>query len=523
MLIGAASRLRTTLHLQRTLRTLAVGAAAVVTASGLLGAPAARAADRPEAPLIAADSAAGAKFRSSGRLVGGGGTTCTATVVHATGRPDPAQKALILSNGHCADDGLRTNEVVVDRPAPQDWSFTPAYFHDNTAEQKTFRVERIVYATMKDIDVSVLQLSATYGELARLRVTPRTPAPALPPTGTRLQAAHAPSDGVEDGKRFLRLSTCKVTGSSVALHEHTWLWRGSGRTDCLGISGGSSGGPVTTADGERIVGMLNTLVTPGYLGCGLGRPCEGSSSGLVVPKDDTVYATPVGAVASCLEERGLRLSRPGCRLDRGEQVGVEFSGRQTRSVTEQGPARWDAHVTPADAARHAYVAFKSGPFGTVDCTRPEGYARPRALPAAGVDHTDVLPSRDNLYVLCVAGGPDATLHGAAWSASLAHAAYAYVRVDNTPPTVAPTVDVQRFDGEDGAFFWVRPVYAPWEITMYKVKYGPRAGTDCADPAGYRPFLGIPASLKASEGPWRYCAIGYDNAENPTPPLAKDVS
>ncbi|MFI9237559.1 trypsin-like peptidase domain-containing protein [Streptomyces sp. NPDC053079] len=481
------------------------------------GAPRPAAAAGDEAPLVDAGSADGKRLRATGRLVGGGGTTCTATLVHAPGTVNPGAKALVLSNGHCADDTMGTNDVVVDKPAPDGWSYTPAYFHDNVAEHKKFTVERIVYATMKDIDVSVLRLTATYADLAKLGVTPRTLSSERPAPGTPLRAAHAPTDGVEPGRQYLRLSTCAATASRIALHEHTWLWRDFTRTDCLGISGGSSGGPVTTAhDSGRLVGMFNTIVTPGYLGCGLGRPCEGSGKGLVVPPDKAAYVTPVDAVGSCLDATGLRLHKRGCRLDRGEQVNVAFQGQETRTDTPDGPARWDARVTPGGTARHSYVAFKSGPFGVVDCTSPEGYDKPRRLTSAGVEHKEPLPAHDNLYVLCAAGGPDATLKGPDWAASLAHPSYAYARVDNTAPTVAPKADIQLFDGED-ASYWVRPVYAPWEITMYKVKYGPKAATDCTDPAGYRDYLNIPATLKAADGPWTYCAIGYDNAGNATPP------
>ncbi|MBB5122098.1 hypothetical protein AF335_08640 [Streptomyces eurocidicus] len=484
--------------------------------------PAATAAE--PAPLLDAASPDGKRSRASGRLVGGGGTTCTATLVHATGKPDPGAKALVLSNGHCVDDAMGTNDVVIGKAAPADWSYTPAFFHDNVAEHKAFPVERVVYATMKDIDVSVLQLSATYRDLAALDVTPRTLATERPAPGTALRAAHAPTDGVEPGRRFLRLSTCEATASGVALHENTWLWKGATRTDCLGISGGSSGGAVTTAaDPDRLVGMLNTIATPGYLGCGPGRPCEGGNEGLIVPGDDAAYVTPVDAVASCLDGKGLQLRKKGCRLDRGEQPKVTGGGLHTRSETATGPARWDAHVAPAATGGRTHVAVKSGPFGVVDCTSPEGYDKPRRLTGAGLDHKEVLPRKDNLYVLCVAAGPDATLKGAAWATSLAHPAYAYARVDNTAPTVAPAIDSRLFGEGEDASYWVYPVYAPWEITGYKVKYGPRAATDCADSAGYRDYLGIPASLKAADGPWTYCAVGYDNAGNATPPASFALS
>ncbi|MFI0902293.1 trypsin-like peptidase domain-containing protein [Streptomyces sioyaensis] len=484
--------------------------AAHPSSSDALAKPTARA-DK-QAPLIDASSADGERFRASGRLIGGlsSSTTCTATLVSAT-NPSPSAKALILTNGHCVRDTMKTNEVIVNEPAPHGWSFTPAYFHDNIAEHRTFPVRNVAYATMKDTDIAVLELQATYKDLAELRVAPRTVSADRPASGQALRAAHAPSVGVDPDEQFLRLSVCRVTASPVALHEHTWLWKDVARTDCLGVSGGSSGGPVTTADGNRLVALINTVSTPGYLGCGLGRPCEGSASGLAVPQDNTAYAIPVDAVASCLDSMGLQLDKSGCRLDPGEQVDVTSSGQETQSHTPHGPARWDAHITPVDTAQHKYAAFKSGPFGVVDCTDPLGYTRPRRLPADGLDYTHILPTRDNLYVLCVAGGPDD--NAGRWGKSFHHPSYAFARVDNTPPTASPEINIEDSDAD----YWVRPLFLPWEITRYEIKYGPTTTTDCNDVDGYRPYRKVPVTLPKAGAPWTVCLVGYDNADNATPP------
>ncbi len=437
--------------------------------------------------LISAGSPAGQKFRASGRLVGGGGTTCTATVVHGSGKPDPGQKALILSNGHCVSDTMRTNEVVVDQapPASEEWTFTPAYFHDNTAEHKKVAVERVVYATMKGIDVSVLRLSATYGELAALNVTSRTLA-AAPAPGTPLQAAHAPTDGVEEGKRFLRLSTCAVTASSVALHEYTWLWRDFNRTDHRG---------------HARIPRLRT-----------GSPLRGRRGG----------ADRAEGRHRLRHARRRRRLLPRERRAAAEQAGLPPGPRRAGERRVLGEADAVHHARgprPVGRARHA----RRRRAAHVRRLQERPVRGHRLHAARGVRHACLLYTKRQLYVLCAAGGPDGTLRGARWAASLAHPSYAFARVDNTPPTVAPKLDVQRFDGEQGASYWVRPVYAPWELSMYKVKYGPKATTDCADPQGYRPYLGIPTTLKASEGPWTYCAIGYDNADNATAPATFPIA
>ncbi|MGO4463539.1 trypsin-like peptidase domain-containing protein [Streptomyces sp. M-16] len=470
-----------------------------------------------QAPLIDASSADGGRFRSSGRLIGGlsSSTPCTATLVSAA-RPSPSAKALILTAGHCVSDAMKTNEVTVGKPAPAGWSFTPAFFHDNPAEHRAFPVQSVAYATMKDTDVAVLELQATYLDLAQLRVVPRTVSAERPTAGQALLAAHAPRDGVAPDEQFLRLSTCTSTASPVAVHEFAWLWKDVTRTDCAGVSGGSSGGPVTTADGTQVVALLNTVATPGYLGCGLGRPCEGSSSGLVIPQDGTAYATPVDAVASCLDATGLQLDRPGCRLDPGEQVDVTFSGHETQSHTPDGPARWDAHISPANTAQHKYAAFKSGPFGVVDCTDPIGYSRPQRLPARGLEYTSMLPTRDNLYVLCAAGGPNADIEG--WAESFQHPSYAHARVDNTPPTVAPKIDIS----DDDTDYRVRPEFVPWEITSYEIKYGPVSTTDCNDADGYQPYRKVPVILPKAGAPWAVCLIGHDHAGNATTPALFSV-
>jgi hypothetical protein len=50
------------------------------------------------------------------------------------------------------------------------------------------------------------------------------------------------------------------------------------------------------------------------------------------------------------------------------------------------------------------------------------------------------------------------------------------------------------------------------------KLGPFADTDCAEPAGYRPFVASPFTVRKTGVPLRFCAIGADLADNPTPPL-----
>lgn len=482
-------------------------------------APAARtgeAAPRSEAPLIKSDSEAGRQFRSTGRLRTN--NDCTATLVHSAEGHRPTDKALILSNGHCAGS-LSTNEVITDRPAAEGATFTPAFFKDNQADHVSYGVERVLYATMKDHDLALLRLNATYADLARHDIHPRSLAPAVLKPGTKLRAAHAPTSGVDDSEAFLRLSTCTAQ-ANVALNENSWLWKDSTRTDCRGVAGGSSGSPAVAGTDGPIAGLINTVATPLVLGCGTGRPCEGDENGRVVPKDDTTYLTTVAPMAGCLTGRGFDLNRPGCGLDPGHR-GLTLPKRaawHTPSATEAGPVRWDTTIERGESG-HTHAAVKVGRLGVVDCVDPRGYTTTELTDGRLFFDREV-PATDGIYILCVAGGPDATLRGAAWDASLQHPAYAIAHIRNTAPTVEPEVTIRKLDSEPGdraPRYGVWPSLRAWEIVSETVKYGPARTTDCADRSGYRLLPGDHhVTVEATEN-MTVCVIGYGEAGNASAP------
>jgi hypothetical protein len=53
-----------------------------------------------------------------------------------------------------------------------------------------------------------------------------------------------------------------------------------------------------------------------------------------------------------------------------------------------------------------------------------------------------------------------------------------------------------------------------------VKWGPEGSTDCADRDGYKAFRRQPVSIAAREAPLRFCAIGFDDAGNPSAPASR---
>lgn len=59
---------------------------------------------------------------------------------------------------------------------------------------------------------------------------------------------------------------------------------------------------------------------------------------------------------------------------------------------------------------------------------------------------------------------------------------------------------------------------PPEITAYVFKFGSMADVTCPDASGYRPFVASPFAIRKTGAAVRFCAIGMDLADNPTPPL-----
>jgi hypothetical protein len=123
-----------------------------------------------------------------------------------------------------------------------------------------------------------------------------------------------------------------------------------------------------------------------------------------------------------------------------------------------------------------------------------------------------LPQEEGVYLLCArAGGSEQV--DESWT-PLAQAQAIVLPIDSTPPARPPDVVVERFDDT----YRVAWNYHPPEISLYRLKYGPPAETDCADPAGYEtPRLDFLA-VAAEEAPAALCAIAYDQAGNATEPL-----
>lgn len=445
-----------------------------------------------------------AKYRAVGKLQAA--SSCTATLVAGSVAPSSTAAALLLTAGHCVGDGFDANEVWIDQAAREGWRFTPAYFSDNQAEHRDVAVDRVLFATMKGVDVAVLRLKATYGELAAMGVRPLSPLTRAQSEGLPVELVHVPVNGVADDERFLRLSRC-VAGGKASIFEgnRPWYWPRASMTRCAGVAGGSSGAPVLLSGTDGVLGVMGTQVDPSLMGCGLNRPCE-ATNGPAFSREGANYFHPLDAVVNALRPDG---GWDDSQLDKGDGVAVERSVHwTTRSQVSEGertvPARWGLRI--ADGTR--WIRYKAGAAATLDCDAPDGYGPEMDVVAQPLDELAV-SSLEGVYAMCVVGRRDA---GSTWQRA-EHATRILRQIDDTPPTTGPMIVTY---GEVGDAWLVYGKNRSYETVSLQIKYGPRDATDCGSAEGYFVPRSFWETLPVAGGPWRFCARGWDDAGNASP-------
>ncbi|WP_081996427.1 trypsin-like peptidase domain-containing protein [Luteibacter sp. 9133] len=443
------------------------------------------------------------RFRAVGQLDLLKGRTCTGSIVAGSASPDGHRPALLLTSGHCVfGPELIPNQVMIDEAAPAGYRFTPAYFQDAQPVHRPVGIERILYATTKNMDIAVLRLDVSYADLAALGVAPLVPSAPAIVGSLPVDLVQVPVTGVSEEDRFLRLATCQAS-EPVRLFEGERFFLRESATDCAGVSGGSSGSPVLRHGTSDIVGVLGTKVDPRFDGCGFDRPCE-LTGRQPVSRVGASYQSIAAPLLSALRADG---GWDASALDAGNGVKLDRTvGEYTRSqIDEEGdlvPARWGVLVN--DDTR--WVRYKHGDAATVDCASPEGYSAPMYAREQPLDRLPVGPS-EGVYAMCVIGqlGIDND-----WQAP-EHASVMLRVIDDTAPTAVPVPAVR--DETDAA--WIVEIRSPY-VAPPIVKVGRLDSTDCADDAKYRTLSSSFISLPKAKGPLRVCAKGSDEAGNLSP-------
>jgi Trypsin-like peptidase domain len=231
----------------------------------------------------------------------------------------PTAPAYVLTNGHCQGNfGQLPNdrEIIVNRSTKT--QFTVNYFHDFKPDRLTISVKRIVYGTMKNNDIAILELGITQRELRKAGINAFQIAPKPPTLGEPLIVVGVPSEGVKDELNFLHAVTCQA-GEFANVKEDIYNWKQSIRHHCS-IVGGMSGSPMISLKTQQVVGIINTGVNDNAAKqpqCSLNRPCEVGKNGFVQTFPQENYGQLVDRIPTCFDRRGIfNLNQSTCQLER---------------------------------------------------------------------------------------------------------------------------------------------------------------------------------------------------------------
>ena len=261
-------------------------------------------------------TAAGRKYNGIG-LIDVGYGFCTG-FLFSTGT-QPTAPAYVLTNGHCQGSATRlpdSREIIVNRSTKT--KFIVNYFHDFKPDRLTIRVKRLVYGTMKNNDIAILELTKMQQDLTKAGIVPLQIAVKPPSLGEPLAIVGVPSEGVKDELNFLHITDCKV-GELANVKEDIYNWKKSIRHRCSTI-GGMSGSPMISLKTNRVVGILNTGVNDNAAKqpqCSINRPCEVSKDGSIQTFPQENYGQLVDRIPSCFDRRGIfNLRQSTCKLER---------------------------------------------------------------------------------------------------------------------------------------------------------------------------------------------------------------
>ncbi|MFF8847420.1 trypsin-like serine peptidase [Streptomyces sp. NPDC015127] len=257
------------------------------------------------APAVAAEPAAEPAVEA--KAVDFAGTValsnCSGSVVR-TAASQPSDPALVLSNGHCLETGFPgPGEVVVDQRSSRSFGLL-----DSAGTRvATLRAGKVAYGTMTDTDVSLYQLTSTYGQIeSRYGIKALELNDARPVEGTAIKVVSG---------YWKRIYSCDIDGFAYRLKEGAWTWKDSVRyTSGCDTIGGTSGSPVVDTATGKVVAVNNTGNEDGGR-CTDNNPCEVDENGNVTVREGINYGQQTYTLVPCIGPGSrIDLNRPGCAV-----------------------------------------------------------------------------------------------------------------------------------------------------------------------------------------------------------------
>lgn len=290
--------------------TAAAAFAAAVACAGLAASPAAAADGIQNSPAHTASPRAAAQGSAQPAPAAKPGFAGTVALDNCSGslvkmpESKPDDPALVLSNGHCREDGMpEPGQVVTDEPSQRSFGL----LKDDGSEAGKVNAEKLSYATMTDTDVSLYQVGSTYQQIEdKYQVKPLEVQAEPPKKGTDITVVSG---------YWKETYSCGLDGVVPQLKEGGWTQKNSLRyTKECETKGGTSGSPVIDDASGKVVGVNNTRNEDGGK-CTMNNPCEVDKQGKVTVRKGIAYGQQTALLTQCVGAGNkLDLDRQGCEL-----------------------------------------------------------------------------------------------------------------------------------------------------------------------------------------------------------------
>jgi hypothetical protein len=470
-------------------------------------------------PVLRADDGDNHKYKGVATF-DSGGYNCTSFLLQppVSCRLFSNQKAIMLTNGHCTKsldpNGVQRKSLkdqrelklgdpqkVLKNKTASAINFKFGDFSGAKPEEiVNAKSAKILYATMMQQDLAVIELDTTYGQLESQGVRGYSLASSSIPQN--ITTVGRPIKGVPANEHFQRKASCHIE-KKVAIIEAEWSWPNSIATNCPAQSG-ASGSPMFNDRGE-VVGILNTGSTvpgPASSRCVTNSPCE-VNNGDAQFIEGKAYGSEVGSINNCFDGCTFNPLKQTCSLPKESALKIE---RLASSL--QKPNLGFKLPEPYTHAKYKFL-----PVGSDTCDSAQNYKETNNLGGGYVQIGDTGPSLfpdrkgtpdvpEGHYQLCVMGGiakPGGEIRWEDPRKSFTQ----NMRIDRTPPEAV--IDVKggrvRFKTKDPADVLDSGV-------VYKVVTNIK---ECKGNKGYQRPMGIGPSVPTP--PQWMCAKAQDSAGN----------
>jgi hypothetical protein len=447
-------------------------------------------------PLLQASEAENKKYRGVASM-DYNGYECTSFLIKPPNCSNlKAQKAIMVTNGHC------TKALDPQKVLSQVDSTIPKFKFGQMNGAKESEIvdasgSKILYSTMREKDLAIIELDKTYGELEAQGIPAYEMAPAVIPQA--ITTVGRPVIDVPKSERFLREAQCRIE-KRTGVVEGDWHWPVSVAANCPAV-GGASGSPMFNNSGQ-VVGILNSASTspaPASPKCVTDSPCEIGLDGKTMFVLGKAYGFETGFLNACFNKCSWDVGSKNCDLAK--------EGAPDLKISPSSMQKLDIKFTLPTPYTHA--KYKMVPLSTEGCSDPNGYLEApvkkdfnRKL-RVSLGSSGGSPSPEGKYQLCVLSGTTDSSGKVVWD-DVSKVYAKNITIDRTSPRAKIEIkkDVLLPSTEN-------------PIDMADVTFvGKFVSTqsECAKKEAYVDRRGPPWRLPTSEGSF-FCVMAVDKAGN----------